>query len=66
MKKKTADKAARRKTPDQCTSTELTEEKEKRKRASNLIQEARTSQRAKLCIIAVTAPMDHSICVQLP
>lgn len=51
MKKKIADKAARRKTPDQCTSTELTEEK--RKRASNLIQEAQTSQRAKLCIIAV-------------
>lgn len=62
MKKRIADKAARRKTPDQCTSTELTEGK----RASNPIQEAQTSQRAKLCIIAVTAPMYHSICVQLP
>lgn len=64
MKKRIVDKVARSKTPDQCTSTELTELKEKR--ASNPIQEAQTSQRAKLCIIAVTAPMDHSICVQLP
>ena len=66
MKKKIADKTARRKAPDQCISTELTEGKEKGQIASDLIQETQTSRKAKVCIIAVIAPMDHPICVQLP